>query len=248
MRSLGRTAAGALAAGLTLLVVVTGSAGSADGGEGSGGVPGEAEKLALVEAQEGSSGGEGVEAGGSASGQDGTVGSGTGQDEGSAAIERAGPSQFFPQDSECLVFDANGWALITGEETLESMALTDALGSLAHANPDVAAGVSYCSDRQGAVVFVAGEAPEFRQQVEAVAAEYPSFQVFTQDVAAGRAVAEAAAWKLHESQFGNLINMLGVDIFTGGVTAGVDPTATGYVTAEVLHAYLLETEQLDLPV
>ncbi|MDR0593663.1 MAG: S1 family peptidase [Bifidobacteriaceae bacterium] len=243
-------AAGGLAAVLTLLVVVTGSQGSDDDGQGSGGVPGEAEKLALAQAQEDSSGGDGAAVGGSASEQEGGAGTTSGQDESPAVVVRAGPSEFFPQDSECLTFDVNGQPLISGEETSETIALVDALGSLAQANPDVAAGVSYCSDRTGAVVFVAGEAPEFRAEVQAIAAEHSSLNVFTQDVAAGFAAAEAAAQKLHESEFGNSITLLAVDIVTGGIDAWVDPAALaeGSVTAEVLHAYLLATESVDLPV
>jgi hypothetical protein len=167
-------------------------------------------------------------------------------------LQRAGPSGFFPVDTDCLSFDEYGYQTWSGGFAPGVSELGDELSAIVDANNSFAAGVAICSNRAGLAVFVAERDPELIAQIDAAAAKHPSLPVSIEDVAVGAGTAEAVALRLRDADFGSTITAVGVDVHTGGLLVSVLPEAMSReadpVTAESIHSYVLAVEGLELPV
>ncbi|MDR1634508.1 MAG: hypothetical protein LBS27_06245, partial [Bifidobacteriaceae bacterium] len=169
----------------------------------------------------------------------------TGTVEGADQIpfQRAGPSEFFPVESDCLSFGDNGYQIWSGEFAPGLHKLSDKLSAIVAANEAVTAGAAICSDRSGAAVFVAERTPELMAQIDAAAAEYPSLPVEIVDVAVGAGTAMPVAMRLFDADFGASVTLVGVDVYTGGLLVSVLPEAMSRevdpITAETIHAHVL---------
>ncbi|MDR1634788.1 MAG: hypothetical protein LBS27_07720, partial [Bifidobacteriaceae bacterium] len=169
----------------------------------------------------------------------------TGTVEGADQIpfQRAGPSEFFPVETDCLSFGDNGYQIWSGEFAPGLHRLSDKLSAIVAANEAVTAGGAICSDRSGAAVFVAERTPELMAQIDAVAAEYPSLPVEIVDVAVGAGTAMPVAMRLFDADFGASVTLVGVDVYTGGLLVSVLPEAMSRevdpITAETIHAHVL---------
>jgi hypothetical protein len=173
----------------------------------------------------------------------------TGVVEAGQGVSRAGPSEFFPEDTDCLSFGSSGEQIWSGEETAELVGASGALSAIADANRDDVAGVALCSDRNGAAIFVANLTDALAAEIAAVADEYSALSVVVEDAAAGAGPAMDAGLLLKkETDYGPAITLVGVDVYTGGLVVSVDPSSGAGMTAESIHEAVLGVSGLDLPI
>jgi hypothetical protein len=169
-------------------------------------------------------------------------------------VDRAGPSSFFPVDTECLKFQANGVQEFWGEEAVGLDPMGVALSEIVEQYSQDAVGVAYCSDRQGAAIFVADLTDSLADEIAGVAANYPDLTIVIEDAAAGLDGVEEAMFALRDSELASLLPTIGLDTYTGGLAISAlpsdstDDASAAAITAEVIHTRVLELTGLDLPI
>jgi hypothetical protein len=167
-------------------------------------------------------------------------------------VQRAGPSRFFPKDSECIVFDDSGEQVFTGEISDEESVLSEEISEIGNAYPNDVAGAALCSNRIGVTIFAANESREMVTQVKAVAARHPNFPVIIKSVALGLDPAMEIAYRLLEDDPESAIREIGPDVYTGGLAIKVRSTdmtrIKNPVTAQSIYSDVKRIEHADVPI
>jgi hypothetical protein len=178
----------------------------------------------------------------------------TGTVDGQVGVDRAGPAEFFPVDTDCLKFDYSlGEPMYWGEEAPGLAEMGRKLEVIHAAYPYDIAGSAYCSDRQGVAIFVANLTDEIAAEIAAVAAEYPELPVVVEDAAFGCQTAMDLVSLLLD-EFRPVLLGGGCEMDTGGLNISyyyhdsAEAEVARAVTAEVIHAKVLEWTGLDMPV
>jgi hypothetical protein len=167
-------------------------------------------------------------------------------------VQWAGPSEFFPKDSECLVFDESGEQVFDGSASAGENELSEEISRIGDAYSNDVAGAALCSDKIGVAIFVSNQSPELMAEVEAVRAKFPALPVVVCPVALGEASLMDIVYRLLESDIGSVIREIGPDVYTGGLYVKVLSTAmtrkVDPVSAQSIYLDVKRVEGVELPV
>lgn len=155
-----------------------------------------------------------------------------------------------PAGASCLKFDRSGEIVFTGDPMPAVVTLTDSLNTLAADNPDEVSGVSYCSNYEGAVVFLAPKADSVMAGVTSLASQFPDLTVGVASVPHSKTELDSAALALVEqTESDPAVTSVAPDVTSGSLIVGVAGGSAGLAANPALAARLdTASKQLGIPI
>ncbi|MFD6053868.1 hypothetical protein [Agromyces sp. NPDC060279] len=157
----------------------------------------------------------------------------------SSAVAEVGPSMDSAENAECIQRDENGQQRWFGEPSRELLEAADALQALVDSSPEAATGVAFCSEYDGAVIFLAPGAPEsLLASVDGVLRAYPAQSLsVAESVAPLSDLLSISSQIMADFTVARGLVSVGPDLTTGGLEIGYDPEV--WPTEAGLRASLL---------